>query len=88
MGIFWSRTTGAAAVAGMLLGLGTTVLYMMINSPGVREFFGASAGQNLWFGIQPLSAGVFGVPFGLVLTLLVSWITRPAPAMPVIRSEM
>ena len=76
MGIFWSRTTGAAAVAGMLVGLGTTVLYMMINSPGVRELFGAPAGQNLWFGIQPLSAGVFGVPVGFTVIALLSLLQR------------
>ncbi|MDR7094222.1 VC_2705 family sodium/solute symporter [Hydrogenophaga laconesensis] len=76
MGIFWSRTTGSAAVAGMLVGLGTTVLYMMINSPGVREFFGAPAGQNLWFGIQPLSAGVFGVPVGFAVIAILSLLQR------------
>lgn len=76
MGIFWSRTTGAAAVAGMLIGLGTTVLYMMINAPSVRAFFALPAGQDLWFGIQPLSAGVFGVPVGFVVIGLLSLLQR------------
>jgi cation/acetate symporter len=76
MGIFWSRTTGAAAVAGMLIGLGTTVLYMMINAPTVRAFFAMPAGQDLWFGIQPLSAGVFGVPVGFVVIGLLSLLQR------------
>ncbi len=76
MGIFWSRTTGPAAVAGMLIGLGTTVLYMMINAPTVRAFFAMPAGQDLWFGIQPLSAGVFGVPVGFVVIGLLSLLQR------------
>jgi len=28
------------------------------------------------------------VPTGLVVTVVVSWLTRPAPALPRIRSEM
>jgi cation/acetate symporter len=44
--------------------------------------------DGLWFGIQPISAGVFGVPCGVALTLLVSWITRPAPPQPAVRLEM
>jgi len=44
--------------------------------------------DGLWFGIQPISAGVFGVPCGLLVTLVVSWITRPPPQLPRVRSEM
>lgn len=76
MGIFWSRTTGSAAVAGMLLGLGTTVTYMMINAPAVRALLGLEAGQGLWFGIQPLSAGVFGVPVGFAVIGILSLLRR------------
>jgi len=76
MGIFWSRTTGAAAVAGMLLGLGVTVTYMLINAPAVRALFGLEAGQGLWFGIQPLSAGVFGVPVGVAVIAILSLFQR------------
>src|SRR5690606_31465919 len=72
MGIFWSRATGAAAVAGMLAGLGVAVTYMVVNAPSARALLGLDAGQNLWFGIQPLSAGVFGVPIGLAVIALLS----------------
>jgi cation/acetate symporter len=33
----------------------------------------------LWFGIQPLAAGVFGVPVGAAVLILVSYCT-PAPS--------
>jgi cation/acetate symporter len=33
-------------------------------------------GDGLWFGIQPISAGVFGVPVGVVVTVLVSLLSR------------
>lgn len=77
LGIFWPRTTRAAAVAGMLAGVGVTVYYMLVNAPSVRTALGL-AGQGLWFGIQPISAGVFGVAAGLVTTVLVSLAARPA----------
>lgn len=76
MGIFWSRTTGAAAVAGMLAGLGVTVTYMMLNAPAVRAVLGLAPGQDLWWGIQPVSAGVFGVPMGFAVIALVSLLRR------------
>jgi cation/acetate symporter len=77
LGIFWSRTTRSGAVAGMLAGLGLTLFYLLVNAPPVRAALGLSAGQLLWFGIQPLSAGVFGVPAGFVVTAVVSFITAP-----------
>jgi len=74
LGIFWRRTNAAGAVAGMLSGLALTVYYLVIHSPVVRATFGLSPDSELWFGIQPISAGVFGVPCGLVVTVLVSWL--------------
>jgi cation/acetate symporter len=79
LGIFWKGTTRAGAVAGMLAGLGVTVYYMGINLPAVRGILGL-AGEGLWWGIQPVSAGVFGVVAGLTTTVLVSLVTRPEPA--------
>ena len=35
--------------------------------------------SELWFGIQPISAGVFGVPIGFAVIILVSLVT-PAPS--------
>ncbi len=75
LGIFWARTTRLAAIAGMLTGLGITVAYMLINAAGVRAFFGLQ-GSGLWFGIQPVSAGVFGVTAGALVVWLVS-LCRP-----------
>jgi cation/acetate symporter len=79
LGIFWPGTSRRGAVAGMLAGLGITVWYMTINAHAFRAFFGMAAGQDLWFGILPVSAGVFGVPAGFAVTLAVSAFTlKPA----------
>ena len=71
LGIFWRRTTQAGAVSGMLAGLGVTIYYMVINVPWVRSFFGM-VDSGLWWGIQPVSAGVFGVSAGVAVIVLVS----------------
>jgi cation/acetate symporter len=75
LGIFWRGTTRLGAVGGMLAGLGVTIYYMAINIPGVRTALGLS-GEGLWWGIQPVSAGVFGVAAGLVVAVVVSLLTR------------
>ena len=75
LGIFWKRATRAGAMAGMLSGLGVTVYYMLVNTPSVRSLLGW-AGEGLWFGIQPISAGIFGVVTGVVVTVAVSLLTQ------------
>ena len=88
LGIFWRGTTRQGAVAGMLGGLAVTVYYMLSHVPALQAIAPWLLADGLWFGIDPISAGVFGVPTGLALAVLVSWITRPARPMPRIRSEM
>jgi cation/acetate symporter len=74
LGIFWKRANRAGAVAGMITGLGVTLLYVVRT----HSFFGGSMGQA-WFDINPISAGVFGVPLGFATIVLVSLLTRPPP---------
>ena len=76
LGILWRGANRTGATAGMLAGLGLTVGYMVLNAPNVRAFWGLPPGQQLWFGIQPLSAAVFGVPLGFAVTWAVSLATR------------
>lgn len=71
MGIFWRRASRHAVVAGMLCGLGVTLYYMIANSATMQA---VSNSQQLWFEIQPVSAGVFGVPVGFFTIWLVSLI--------------
>jgi cation/acetate symporter len=72
LGIFWAGANRVGAVAGMLSGLGVAIYYMLVNAPSVRAFFGMLPGHSLWFGIQPLSAGVFGVPVGAIVIVAMS----------------
>jgi len=75
LGIFWRRANRPGAIAGMLAGLGVTLLYAVRTHP----FFGGSM-QNAWFEINPISAGVFGVPLGFATILVVSLLTKPPSA--------
>ena len=79
LGIFWKRATGPAAAAGMLAGLGLTIYYVATTQPWLRSLFGLSGPIELWWDIDPISAGVFGVPLGFAVILLVSWLTPPPP---------
>ena len=80
LGIFWQGTTRRGAVAGMLAGLGVTAWYMLINAGPLRLALGLAPGGSLWFAIQPISAGVFGVPVGFLVAWLISLSDRPVKA--------
>ncbi|MFA7241186.1 MAG: sodium:solute symporter family protein [Sulfuricellaceae bacterium] len=69
LGIFWKRANRHGAVAGMALGLGLCLFYLI----GVKLF-----GMTPWFGIKDIAAGAFGVPAGLLAIVVVSLLT-PAP---------
>jgi cation/acetate symporter len=77
LGIFWKRATGIAASLGMVAGLGTTLYYMVSAQPWMRRLFDITSPVQLWWDIQPISAGVFGVPVGFAVIILVSLVTPP-----------
>ena len=79
LGVFWKRANKWGASLGMVAGLGITFYYMVTTQPWLRGIFGVTSPIELWFGIQPISAGVFGVPLGFAVIIIVSLIT-PAPS--------
>jgi cation/acetate symporter len=81
LGIFWKRANKWGATLGMIAGLGTTFYYMATTQPWLRGVFGVTSpiADNIWWGISPISAGVFGVPVGIATIIIVSLIT-PAPS--------
>ena len=79
LGIFWRRANRAGAVAGMLAGAAMCGWYMARNLGGLRAWLGLGEPtvDLRWFGIDPMSAGVFGVPLGCAVLVLVSLFTPP-----------
>jgi cation/acetate symporter len=72
LGIFWKRANQQGAIAGMLVGFIVCVYYMVHTHPALSGSF-----VNQWFHIAPISAGVFGVPAGLIAIIIVSLMTAP-----------
>jgi cation/acetate symporter len=77
LGIFWKRANKWGATLGMIAGLGTTFYYMATTQPWMRGIFGVTSpiADNIWWGIQPISAGLFGVPVGFAVIIIVSLLT-------------
>jgi cation/acetate symporter len=67
--------------------LGVTIYYMVVNAPGFRHFWELDPYGGLWWGIQPLSAGVFGVPVGFAVMALATWLIPQRPTDPNLRSQ-
>ena len=76
LGIFWKRANKWGASLGMVAGLGTTFYYMATTQPWLRGVFGVTSPVDLWFGILPISAGIFGVPVGIATIIIVSLLTK------------
>jgi len=80
-GIFWKRANKWGATLGMIAGLGITFYYMITTQVWMREVLlgtPRSAPVTLWWDIQPISAGLWGVPLGFLVIIVVSLLT-PAP---------
>jgi len=75
-GIFWRRANQLGAILGMTLGLGVCAYYMYLTYP----FFGVNAPK--WWDINPISAGIFGIPLG-ILGVIVGSLISPAPSQEV-----
>jgi len=71
LGVFWKRANVQGAITGMLAGFGVCSLYMLQTLP----WLGGNE-NHLWFHIAPISAGVFGVPAGLIVMMVVSLLTE------------
>ena len=80
LGIFWKRASKWGAVLGMVAGVSVTFYYMATTQDWMRGIFGVTGpvADYTWWGILPISAGVFGVPLGFAVIIIVSLLT-PVP---------
>ena len=82
MGIFNKKVNNTGAVAGMLVGLGSTLVYIFIYKgwlfiPGTNNL--ANTAENWLFGIQPESFGAVGALLNFITAIVVSKMTAPPP---------
>jgi cation/acetate symporter len=83
LGIFWKRANKWGASLGMLAGLGVTFYYMVNTQPWLYKLTHGGAAltpevlkANTWWDIAPISAGLFGVPLGFAVIIIVSLLTK------------
>ena len=85
LGIFWKRANKWGASLGMIAGLGVTMYYMVTTQPWLYKLtFGTAITPeilkaNTWWDIAPISAGLFGVPLGFAVIIVVSLLTKTPP---------
>jgi cation/acetate symporter len=84
LGIFWKRATKWGAISGMSAGVGFCAYYMITTYPFLRDMFGVTRpiADFMILGINPISAGVFGLPIGMAVIVIVSLLT-PQPSQDV-----
>ncbi len=83
MGIFYKKMNKQGAIAGMLAGLLSTVLYIFIYKgfffiPGTNLF--ADTAEFWLFGISPQGFGTIGAVINVAVALVVCRMTAPPPA--------
>ena len=75
LGVFWKRANKWGAIIGMAAGLGICIYYMMRTYPFFTNM--GVPKMDLWFGLSPVSAGMFGLPLGVITIIIVSLLTAP-----------
>jgi len=75
LGVFWKRANKWGAIIGMAAGLGICIYYMMRTYPFFTNM--GVPKMDLWFGLSPVSAGMFGLPLGIITIIIVSLLTAP-----------
>ncbi|TVM32507.1 sodium:solute symporter family protein [Oceanidesulfovibrio marinus] len=71
LGVFWKRANREGAIAGMICGIGFTMLYIIQTKfLGVKPWF---------FSISPEGIGAVGMVINFIVTIVVSKLTAPPP---------
>ncbi len=77
LGIWWRRCTSLGALSGMISGFGVTLFYFLVVQYAGEPpwtFFGLSES-----GVPAYAAGAFGLPVGVLVSIVISLVTPPEP---------
>ena len=78
LGVFWKRATATGAVSGMIIGLASTIYYMVrVHFDSIPWLGIHGIGMEPWLGIQSTAAGVWGVAAGFLTIVVVSLFGKP-----------
>ena len=76
LGIFDKRMNREGAIAGMIVGIIFTAVYIWFFKP---QLGGPGTPEGYWFGIAPEGIGTLGMLFNFVVSLVVSRVTAAPP---------
>jgi cation/acetate symporter len=77
LGIFYKRMNKAGAIAGMVVGIVFTALYIFYFKFWHPELNNAN---HWWFGVSPEGIGTLGMIFNVVVSMIVAHLTPAPPA--------
>ena len=77
LGIFWKRTNAIGAAAGITVGFGFTLVYVVTTV----SLFGNSVLEPWFFSIPATAIGAIGMIFNFIVTIVVSLLTKPPTAV-------
>jgi cation/acetate symporter len=77
LGIFWKRTNAPGAAAGITVGFGFTLVYVVTTV----SLFGNTVAAPWFFGIPATAIGAIGMIFNFIVTIVVSLLTKPPTAL-------
>lgn len=72
LSIHWSKVTKLGLIAAICSGMLVAILYIGLNQPLVSSLLEMPIDWARLYGVDPISAGVFGVPAGFTAGVLVS----------------
>ena len=76
MGIFFKRMNKEGAVAGMVLGMGAMIFYMLKFKFG---WFGGGGTMDWWFGISPEGFGTVAMILNFITAMIIAAFTAKPP---------
>ncbi len=75
LSVHWKRVTTSGLIAAMTCGMLAAVLYIGMNQPQVGKALGLAPGELRIWNIEPIAAGVLGVPIGFIFGILISYLS-------------
>jgi cation/acetate symporter len=76
--LFWKRTTKYGITASIIIGLVTSLTWLMLSVPAYQHVYGFSPAEAAAKAIAPFSQpGLVTIPLGFVVLVLVSLVTQP-----------
>jgi cation/acetate symporter len=76
MALFWKRATKQGITAAILVGMISSLAWVLLSAQAYRDVYGLPAEQAIVPFSQP---GIVTIPLGFLVLVVVSWLTSPQP---------